>query len=173
MDTNRLTISNENLKPILSLYLLTLASGVLGFSLYLFLESLALVEIKVITWNGQGLIWGLITLFSSLFIGFLPIEFFRSFILKIESFKDLIATIIYSILVSLLFLLLFQFLIPNNSNVLAGVKNIITAVSFSGFIVVPIVLFLSNYFEQKLIFLEKFRFSIVHLFWILSIQLFL
>ena len=173
MDTNRLTISNENLTPILSLYLLTLASGVLGFSLYLFLESLALVEIKVITWNGQGLIWGLITLLFSLFIGFLPIEFFRSFILKIESFKDLLATIIYSILVSLLFLLLFQFLIPNNSNVLAGVKNIITAVSFSGFIVVPIVLFLSNYFEQKLIFLEKFRFSIVHLFWILSIQLFL
>lgn len=173
MDTNRLTISNENLKPILSLYLFTLASGVLGFSLYLFLESLALVEIKVITWNGQGLLWGLITLLCSLFIGFLPIEFFRSFILKIESFKDLLATIIYSILVSLFFLLLFQFLIPNNSNVLAGVKNIITAVSFSGFIVVPIVLFLSNYFEQKLIFLEKFRFSIVHFFWILSIQLFL
>ena len=173
MNTNNLKISNENFNPVLSLYLFTLASGLLGYSTYLFLESLSLVEIKIISWSGQGLLWGLLTLLLGLFIGFLPIEFFRSFTLRINSFKDLLVTIVYSIVISLFFLLLFQFTIPNNNLVLTGIKNIANAVSFSGFITVPSLLFLVNYFQEKLLFLEKFRFSIIFLIWILSIQLFL
>jgi len=173
MNTKNLNISNENFSPVLSLYLFTLASGVLGYSIYLFLEALSLVEIKIISWSGQGLLWGLLTLLLGLFIGFLPIEFFRSFTLSINSFKDLLATIVYSIVISLFFLLLFQFTIPNNNLVLTGIKNVANAVSFSGFIAVPGVLFLSNYFDDKYLFLDKFRFPITFLFWIISIQIFL
>ena len=173
MNTSNFKLSNENFNPILSLYLFTLSTGVLGFSMYLFLESLSLVEIKIITWSGQGLFWGLITLLLGLFIGFLPIEFFKTFSININSFKDLLATIVYSIVISLFFLILFQFIIPKNNIVLTEIKNISNAVSFSGFIAVPSILFLSNYFVDKFIFLDRFRFSIVFLIWSISIQLFL
>ena len=173
MNTSNFKLSNENFNPILSLYLFTLSTGVLGFSIYLFLESLSLVEIKIISWSGQGLFWGLITLLLGLFIGFLPIEFFKAFSININSFKDLLATIVYSIVISLFFLILFQFIIPKNNIVLTEIKNISNAVSFSGFIAVPSVLFLSNYFVERFLFLDRFRFSIVFLIWSISIQLFL
>ena len=68
---------------------------------------------------------------------------------------------------------MFQLLIPKNPSVLLEIYNITNAVSLSGFIVVPGILFLTDYFKNSIFILEKFRFSITLFFWTVSIQIFL
>ena len=79
LSKNNISISKNKIFPVLSLYFFVLGASLLGFSVYLFLESVGLVEKTLINWNGQGLFWTTITFFSSLFILFIPIEFFNQY----------------------------------------------------------------------------------------------
>ena len=53
----------RNFYSILGLYIFSLGSLIGGFSFYLLLESTGLVELKIISWNGQGMFWFLILFF--------------------------------------------------------------------------------------------------------------
>ena len=109
-------ISNLNFQrkyflSIFGLYLFALGTTILGYSIYLLLESLGLVDRAVTTWNAQGLFWFLILFCLALFILFVPVEFLNVFKLYNSTFKDLIVNIILVILTSLLSLIFFQFLL--------------------------------------------------------------
>ena len=53
--------SNSKISSIFSLYLFSFGTGLLGFSVYLFLESIGSINKAFITWNGQGFFWTVIT----------------------------------------------------------------------------------------------------------------
>ena len=72
---SNLSIQKKYFFSIFGLYLFSLGSSFLGYSIYLLMESLGLVEKNVISWNAQGLFWSLILFFVSIFILFIPIEF--------------------------------------------------------------------------------------------------
>ena len=101
-----------------TLSIFTLGAVFSGYSLYLLLEATERIERSIITWSGQGLFWSLILFFIALFILFIPIEFLNVFKIYNSTFKDLIFNIIYSIGISLVSLMLFQFFINfrNNDN---------------------------------------------------------
>ena len=109
------SIHKKNFFGILGLYLFSLGTIILGYSIYLLLESIGFVERNIITWNAQGLLWFLILFCLSIFILFLPIEFLNIFKIYNSTFKDLIINIVVVIGTSLLFLIIFQYLInPQN-----------------------------------------------------------
>jgi len=161
------------IKSSLSLYLFTLGSLLLGFAVYLLMESSGLVDKNLSTWSGQGIFWALILFFMSLFILFLPIEFFNTFNLKNNNFQDLIANVSFIIFTSLFFLVFFQLFLPNDSVILYQVTAITRAVSFSGFIVIPLLLFILNNLGKRFNFIENESYSVVILVWLLSSQIFL
>ena len=77
-------ISNFNVQKkylfsIFGMYLFSLGTIFLGYSIYLLFESLGLISKTVITWNAQGLFWFLILFCISLFILFIPVEFLNIF----------------------------------------------------------------------------------------------
>ena len=168
-----LSFDYYKIKSALSLYLFTLGSLLLGFSVYLFMESTGLIERNLSTWSGEGIYWSLILFFASLFILFLPIEFFNSFGLKNDNFRDLILNISFVIFVSLFFLVFFQLLLPDNSIVIYEVTAITRAVSFSGFIAIPLILFLLHNFGKNLHLVNKYSYSVILIIWIASTQIFL
>ena len=92
---NQITISKNlsPLKSILSLYFFTLGTCLLGFSTYLFLESLNITSEPITSWSGQSLFWSFILFFVSLFVIFLPVEFTGSYNLVNSSFRDLIVNV--------------------------------------------------------------------------------
>ena len=109
-------INSENFSPnkvqvvsVFGLYCFVLGTSLLGFSIYLFLESSGYVNQNFITWSGQGLFWGFTTFFISLFILFIPIEFFNQYYIENRSFKNLLTNIVSVIFVSLLFLVAFNY----------------------------------------------------------------
>ena len=129
---------------VFGLYLFSLGSIYLGYSVYLLMESIGIIEQQVITWNAQGLFWFLILFCVSLFVLFIPVEFLNIFKIYNSSFRDLITNIIIAIFTSLFFLIFFQFFIDPESKIVSDVIDIGKAVSFSGFIAVPLVLFLQH-----------------------------
>ena len=92
---------------VVGLYCFVLGTSLLGFSVYLFLESSGFVNQEFISWSGQGLFWSLITFFISLFVLFVPVEFFNEYFIENRSFKNLLTNIISVIFVSLFFLVVF------------------------------------------------------------------
>ena len=109
IEITNLNFQRKYFYSIFGLYLFSLGTTTLGYSIYLLMESLGLVEKNIITWSAQGLFWFLILLSISIFILFIPVEFLNTFKLYNSSFKDLIINIIIAIFLSLLFLLIFQF----------------------------------------------------------------
>ena len=164
---------SKNFLSIFGLYLFSLGAVLLGYSLYLLLESVGTVERIIISWTGQGLFWFLILFFISIFILFIPVEFLSVFKVYNSNFKDLIVNIIYSIFISLFFLILFQYSINLETVILNDISSIGKAVSFSGFVSVPVLLFLLHSLRNTLEFVGKFSYSFVLLTWILSSQLFI
>ena len=100
---------SKNFLSIFGLYLFSLGAILSGYSLYLLLESVGRTERIIISWTGQGLFWFLILFLISIFILFIPVDFLNVFRVYNSSFKDLIINIIYSIFISLFFLILFQY----------------------------------------------------------------
>ena len=84
-----------------------LGTTILGYSIYLLLESVGIVEKSVTTWNAQGLFWFLILFCLALFVLFIPVEFLNIFKIYNLTFKDLIINIIFVILTSLITLIFF------------------------------------------------------------------
>ena len=113
MNNQKLTIQQsitfgnlgKHLKGTISLYMFTLGSAILGFSVYLFLSTITLQETNCVSWTGEALFWGLIFFLISIFILFLPIEFSNTFYLLNDSFNDLVINIISTILTSLFLML--------------------------------------------------------------------
>ena len=165
-------ISNNAISSVVSLYMYTLGSLLMGFSIYLMLQTTN-EENTLTTWSGEAMFWSLIIFFIALFVLFFPVEFLNHPVLKNSNFSDLVVNISTVIFFSAFLLISTQILIPSDSLILIELKAITRAVSFSGFIAVPIVLFILQNFASKLSLVKNYSFSLVLLIWILSSQLFI
>tara|TARA_B000000477_G_C6079862_1_gene222654 strand:- start:470 stop:1006 length:537 start_codon:yes stop_codon:yes gene_type:complete len=163
----------KNFYSILGLYIFSLGTLVGGFSFYLFLEATGFVESKIITWNGQGLFWFLILFCFSIFLLFIPIEFLNVFKLYNSSFRDLVSNVLYVILFSLLSLVIFQFLVGAETQIFYDLKSIGRAVSFTGFIAIPLVLFAQHGLRETISFIDDASYGITLISWIVASQIFL
>ena len=163
----------KNFYSILGLYIFSLGSLVGGFSLYLLLESTGYVDSEIISWSGQGLFWFLILFFVSIFLLFIPIEFLNVFKLYNGNFRDLVSNILYVILLSLISLLNFQFFLSSETQILYDLKSIARAVSFSGFIAIPLVLFAQHSLRERVPFIDRASYGITLIFWVVTAQIFL
>ena len=163
----------KNFYSILGLYIFSLGSLVGGFSIYLLLESTGFVDTKIISWNGQGLFWFLILFFVSIFLLFIPIEFLNVFKLYNSNFRDLVSNILYVIVFSLFSLLIFQFFLSSETQILYDLKSIARAVSFSGFIAIPLVLFAQHSLYDSVPFIDRASYGITLIFWVVTAQIFL
>ncbi len=159
-------VNFSQFRSILSLYLFTVGTCLLGFSVYLMLESFGYSSNSLSSWSGQGLFWALILFFASLFILFFPIEFLNFFKLVNKTFIELISNILFTILISIIFLVLFQIFIPNSLSIFQEVGDLFKATSFAGFIIVPISLFILNYLALRYNFFDNFGFSLILIIWI-------
>ena len=135
------------------------------------MESIGIIEQQVITWNAQGLFWFLILFCVSLFVLFIPVEFLNIFKIYNSSFRDLITNIIIAIFTSLFFLIFFQFFIDPESKIVSDVIDIGKAVSFSGFIAVPLVLFLQHNLLRTIDLKDSVSYSLVLFLWVGSSQI--
>lgn len=160
-----------NLSSIFALYFYSLGSMFLGYSVYL-IYTLNSADSPT-SWVGESLFWGVIVFFLSIFILFLPVEFFNKTRIQNSGFNQMIVNIVGIIFVSLLFLVLFQSLVRFESQIISDLKFITRSVSFSGFIVMPITLFILNNISSRFRTSETYGFSILLLVWILSSQIFL
>tara|TARA_B100000886_G_scaffold314374_1_gene251621 strand:- start:297 stop:839 length:543 start_codon:yes stop_codon:yes gene_type:complete len=167
------SFQKQNLFCMLGLYLFTLSSNIFGYTAYIFLESFGLVEQKIISWNGQGLFWFTILFCASLFILFIPIEFLNVFKVQNESFRNLLINIISVIFISLFFLVLFQFSLTPTNQIIFDLIEIGKAISFSGFITIPLSLFIHHSLKSKILLSDSISFSLILFVWIMSSQIFL
>ena len=170
---NNISLSRNQIFPIIGLYFFVFGTSLLGFSVYLFLESAGLVEQTLINWNGQGLFWSLITFFDSLFILFIPVEFFDKYFIENRSFRNLLTNVVSVIFISLFFLILFQVLLRNQNIFVNEYLVIARAVSFSGFIAIPLLLFLFHNFGRNIYLISNNTYPFTLIFWILTTQIFL
>ena len=173
LSKNNISLNRNQVFSVVGLYCFALGTSLLGFSVYLFLESSGFVSQTFISWSGQGLFWSLITFFISLFILFIPVEFFNEYFIENRSFKNLLTNIISVIFVSLFFLVISQVLLRNQNVFVNEYLSIARAVSFSGFIAIPLVLFIFHNFGKNLYVVNQFSYSLILIIWILSTQLFL
>ena len=167
------TFESKNFTSILGLYLYSLGAVFSGYSLYLLLETIQRVDRNIITWSGQGLFWSLILFLIALFILFIPVEFLNIFKIYNSTFKDLIFNIIYSIGISLVSLVLFQFFINSETLIMNDISSIGKSVSFAGFVAVPLILFLQHTLRRSLSIIDKISYSFTLFVWIVSSQIFL
>jgi hypothetical protein len=166
-------VNFSQFRSILGLYFFTTGACLLGFSIYLILETLGYSTNNITTWSGQSLFWGFTLFFSSLFILFLPSEFINLFHLSNRSFAGLISNIIFTISISLLFLVFIQMFLPETSTILLEVGDLFKATSFAGFIVVPIFLFLFHNLESRFTLFENYDYSLTLLVWIFGTLFFI
>jgi len=171
INNQRPSINLRSFSPILGLYFYTLGSLMLGFALYL-MTLLSDSTNSLTSWSGQTIFWALIIFFTSIFLLFLPIEFFNNTKLNNSSFSDLVINIVVVIIVSLFSLLFSQFL-SQDTQVFYEIRALVRSVSFSGFIAIPFVLFISQNFLNKLRIWNNYSYHFLLLIWILSSQLFL
>ena len=75
----RVNFEKKYFLSIFGIYFFSLGSTILGYSTYLLLEGIGIVEKSVTTWSGQSLFWFLILFCISIFILFIPVEFFEIF----------------------------------------------------------------------------------------------
>jgi len=160
-------------KSILSLYLFSLGTSILGFSVYLFAESFGYSPNSINAWSGQSLFWGLILFFVSVFILFFPVEFLNNFRLNIRSFAELITNILFTITISFIFLISVQIFLANTSPILIELSDIFKATSFAGFIVIPLTLFALYNLSLRFNLLRTFGYNLVLFVWIFSILIFI
>ena len=173
LSKNSISFNRNQIFSVVGLYCFVLGTSLLGFSVYLFLESSGFVTQVFISWSGQGLFWSLVTFFLSLFILFIPVEFLNEYFIENRSFKNLLTNIISVIFVSLFFLVVLQILLRNQNIFINEYLAVARAVSFSGFISIPLVLFIFHNFGKNLYLVNKYSYSLILIIWILSTQVFL
>ena len=172
-EISRLNFQKKYFFSIFGLYLFSLGTTILGYSIYLLLESVGIVEKSVTTWNAQGLFWFLILFCAALFVLFVPVEFLNIYKIYNLTFKDLIINIIFVILTSLLTLIFFQFFLNPTNLIMSDIIDIGKAISFSGFIAIPLILFLQHNLKRSIGFSDNFSYSITYFAWVISSQIFL
>ena len=172
-EINTLNFQKKYFFSIFGLYLFALGTVILGYSIYLLLESFGIVEKSVIAWNAQGLFWFLILFCVALFILFVPVEFLNVFKVYNLTFKDLITNIIFVILTSLITLIFFQFFLNSSNLIINDVIDIGKSVSFSGFITIPLLLFLQHNIKRTVEFSDTFSYTLIYFAWVMSTQIFL
>ena len=168
-----ISIEKKHLLSISSLYLFSLGTSLLGYSVYLLFESIGLIEQTIITWSAQGLFWFLILFCTALFILFIPVEFLNTYKIFNSTFKDLILNIVFIIFTSLLFLIVFQFFLTPSNNIISDIIDIGKAISFSGFIALPLLLFLQHNLIRTINLSDNLSFNVCLFVWIISSQIFL
>ena len=173
LSRNSISFNRNQVFSVVGLYCFVLGTSLLGFSVYLFLESSGFVTQVFISWSGQGLFWSLVTFFLSIFILFIPVEFLNEYFIENRSFKNLLTNIISVIFVSLFFLVVLQILLRNQNIFINEYLAVARAVSFSGFISIPLFLFIFHNFGKNLYLVNKYSYSLVLIIWILSTQVFL
>ena len=173
LSKNNITLNRNQVFSVIGLYCFVLGTSLLGFSVYLFLESSGFVSQAFISWSGQGLFWSLITFFISVFVLFIPVEFLNEYFVENRSFKDLLTNVISVIFVSLFFLVVLQVLLRNQNVFINEYLAVARAVSFSGFIAIPLVLFIFHNFGKNLHLINQYSYSLILIIWILSTQVFL
>ena len=171
-EISNLSFQKQYFFSIAGLYLFSIGTTISGYSFYLLLESLELVSRSIISWNAQGLFWFLILFCIALFILFVPIEFFNVFKIYNLTFKDLMLNVISVIFISLLSLVFFQFFLNPTNPVLQDLVDIGKAVSFSGFIAIPLILFLQHNVKRNIGFSDELSYSMTYFLWVISSQLF-
>ena len=172
-EISRLNFQKKYFFSIFGLYLFSLGTTILGYSIYLLLESVGIVEKSVTTWNAQGLFWFLSLFCVALFVLFVPVEFLNIYKIYNLTFKDLIINIIFVILTSLLTLIFFQFFLNPTNLIMSDIIDIGKAISFSGFIAIPLILFLQHNLKRSIGFSDNFSYSITYFAWVISSQIFL
>ena len=160
-----------HLKSLLSIYFYTLGTLLGGLSIYL-LSTLFDSSYSLTSWSGDTLFWFFIVMFSAIFVLFIPVEFIKNISIDNSSFRNLVANILFVIVISLISLLIFQVALEN-SGVAYQIKTITRAISFSGFIVMPFVLFVFHNLFKRVTFLSKYFYSLVLFCWIFSSQIFM
>ena len=173
LSKNNISFNRNQIFSIVGLYCFALGTSLLGFSVYLFLESSGFVSQTFISWSGQGLFWSLITFFISIFILFIPVEFLNEYFIENRSFRNLLTNIISVIFVSLFFLVVLQVILRNQNIFINEYLAVARAVSFSGFIAIPLVLFIFHNFGKNLYIINKYSYSLILIIWIFSTQIFL
>ena len=173
LSKKNITLNRNQVFSVIGLYCFVLGTSLLGFSVYLFLESSGFVSQVFISWSGQGLFWSLITFFISIFVLFIPVEFLNEYFIENRSFKDLLTNIISVIFVSLFFLVVLQILLRDQNVFINEYLAVARAVSFSGFIAIPLILFIFHNFGKNLYLIDKYSYSLILIIWILSTQVFL
>ena len=81
--------------------------------------------------------------------------------------------IILVIFISLVSLVFFQFFLNPTNLILVDIIDIGKAVSFSGFIAIPLILFLQHNLKRPIGVSNSFSFSLIYFLWVLTSQLFL
>ncbi|MAJ65973.1 MAG: hypothetical protein CMI76_01575 [Candidatus Pelagibacter sp.] len=173
LSKNNISLNRNQVFSVVGLYCFALGTSLLGFSVYLFLESSGFVSQTFISWSGQGLFWSLITFFISIFILFIPVEFLNEYFIENRSFRNLLTNIISVIFVSLFFLVVLQVILRNQNIFINEYLAVARAVSFSGFIAIPLVLFIFHNFGKNLYIINKYSYSLILIIWIFSTQIFL
>ncbi len=172
-EVKTLNFQRKNFFSVFGLYLFSLGTAVLGYSIYILFEAIGIVERSVTTWNAQGLYWFLILFCLSIFVLFIPVEFLNVFKVYNLTFKDLIMNIIFVIILSLMSLIFFQFFLSPTSMILKDLIDIGKAVSFSGFIAIPLILFFQHNLKRTIGISDGFSYSLTYFAWVLSSQIFL
>ena len=163
----------KNILNIVSLFLLSFASSLLGYSGYLFLEAVSFVEREYSSWSGEALMWSLILFFAALFILFIPVEL--KLIKKDNSadFQNVIGRILVTVTLSILILFLSSALFAGRNAIMQNIYLILRAYAFSGLVFVNIGTFLIWWASSKLEILNRYSFTLTGTIWILGTLIFI
>ncbi len=163
----------KNILNIVSLFLLSFASSLLGYSGYLFLEAFSFVEREYSSWSGEALMWSLILFFAALFILFIPVEL--KLIKKDNSadFQNVIGRILVTVILSILILFLSSALFAGRNAIMQNIYLILRAYAFSGLVFVNIGTFLIWWASSKLEILNRYSFTLTGTIWILGTLIFI
>ena len=163
----------KNILNIVSLFFLSFASSLLGYSVYLFLEAFSFIEKEYSSWSGEALMWSLILFFAALFILFIPVEL--KLIKKDNSadFQNVIGRILVTVTLSILILFLSSALFAGRNAIMQNIYLILRAYAFSGLVFVNIGTFLIWWASSKLEILDRYSFTLTGTIWILGTLIFI
>ena len=163
----------KNIFNIVSVFLLSFASSLLGYSGYLFLEAFSFIERKYSTWSGEALMWGLILFFAALFILFIPVEL--KLIKKDDTtdFQNVIGRILVTVVLSIFILFLSSSLFAGRNAIMQNIYLILRAYAFSGLVFVNIGTFLIWWASSKLDILNRYSFTLTGTIWVLGTLIFI
>ena len=168
-----LSLNENQIFSIFGLYLFSFGTTLLGFGIYLTLESLGSVEKKLYQLVRPRIILDNDYILCCPSHIVCTCRVFRQYSIINRSFNELLTNIVTVIVLSLFFLILSQVVLSNENIILYEYQMISRSVSFSGFITIPHLFFAIHNLGRNFEILNKYSYSLVLLFWLLSNQIFL